>query len=136
MDKKEIRAVIKHYFLKGKTATQIQAELQEVHGTSTPLLSTNSFWVNKLKRGRTNTDDEACSGRPKTATNEEMVNKVRQNFLDVTIKEEGKSLTFDWYHEQSYSGKYLNFFATIQSIDIYEIADTGKNVSIKSPSLL
>ncbi|XP_025269033.1 protein GVQW3-like [Camponotus floridanus] len=76
MDKKEFRAVIKHFFLKGKTATQIQAELQEVHGTSTPSLPTISFWVNEFKRGRTNTDDEPRSGRPKTATNEEMVSKV------------------------------------------------------------
>ncbi|XP_018407394.1 PREDICTED: putative uncharacterized protein FLJ37770 [Cyphomyrmex costatus] len=59
-----------------KTATQIQAEFQEVHGTSTPSLPTISFWVNEFKRGRTNTDDEPRSGRPKTATNEEMVNNV------------------------------------------------------------
>ncbi|KYQ55127.1 hypothetical protein ALC60_05979, partial [Trachymyrmex zeteki] len=38
---------------------------------------------NEFKRGRTNTDDEPSSGRPKTATNEEMVNKV----LDIVMSD-------------------------------------------------
>ncbi|KYM94106.1 hypothetical protein ALC62_15279, partial [Cyphomyrmex costatus] len=61
----------------------IQAELQEVHGTSTPSLSTISFWVDEFKCDRTNNDDEQYSGRPKTATNEEIVNKV----LDIIMSD-------------------------------------------------
>lgn len=81
MEKKEFRAVIKHFYLAGKKATEIQQILQEVHGTSTPSLPTISFWVNEFKRGRTDTDDEPRSGRPKTATNQEMIDKVHDIVL-------------------------------------------------------
>jgi len=36
MEKNEFRAVIKHFFLKKKTAMEIKAELDEVHGDSAP----------------------------------------------------------------------------------------------------
>lgn len=81
MDKNEFRAVIKHFWMDGKTATEIRDILQKVHGTSTPSFSTISFWVSKFKRGRTSTKDEPRSGRPKTATNEEMVSKVHDLVL-------------------------------------------------------
>ena len=35
------------------------------------------FWVGEFKRGRTSLEDEARSGRPLDATNEEMCKKVR-----------------------------------------------------------
>lgn len=75
MDRKEFRAVIKHFFLDGKTASQIREILLRVHGTSTPSLPTISFWVNELKRCRTSTEDEPRSGRPKEATSAEIVKK-------------------------------------------------------------
>lgn len=81
MDKNEFRAVIKHFWMDGKTATEIRDILQKVHGTSTPSFSTISFWVSEFKRGRTSTKDEPRSGRPKTATNEEMVDKVHDLVL-------------------------------------------------------
>ncbi|KAL4720666.1 hypothetical protein ACJJTC_019395 [Scirpophaga incertulas] len=51
MDKIEFRAVIKHFWIAGKTATEIRNILQEVHGASTPSFSTISFWSGK-KPGR------------------------------------------------------------------------------------
>lgn len=65
----------------GKTATQIQEILQKVHGTSTPSLPTISFWVNEFKRGRSSTEDEPRSGRPLTATSEEVVDKIHDLVL-------------------------------------------------------
>ncbi|KYN06367.1 hypothetical protein ALC62_02704 [Cyphomyrmex costatus] len=44
---------------------------------------TISFWINEFKRGRTNTDNELRSGRPKTVTNEEMINEV----LDIVMSD-------------------------------------------------
>ncbi|KYN04648.1 hypothetical protein ALC62_04479, partial [Cyphomyrmex costatus] len=79
MDKKEFRAVIKYYFLKGKISTQIQAELQKVHIYS-------FITISEFKRGRTNTDDKPPSGRPKTATNEEMVNSMGARRYEGKIK--------------------------------------------------
>ena len=35
------------------------------------------FWVGEFKRGRTSLEDEARSGRPLDATDEEMCKKVR-----------------------------------------------------------
>ena len=81
MNKIEFRAVIKHFWMAGKTATEIRNILQEVHGASTPSFSTISFWVSEFKRGRTSTSDEPRTGRPKTATNDEMVDKVHDVVL-------------------------------------------------------
>lgn len=49
MEKSEFRAVIKHFFFKKKTATEIKAELDEVHGDSAPSHKTVCFWVNEFK---------------------------------------------------------------------------------------
>jgi len=51
MEKNEFRAVIKHFYLKKWTATQIKAELNEVHENSAPALKTIYFWINEFKRG-------------------------------------------------------------------------------------
>jgi len=63
MEKNEFRAVIKHFYLKKWTAAQIKAELNEIHGNSTPVLKTIYFSINEFKRGRTCTEDEARSRR-------------------------------------------------------------------------
>ena len=39
------------------------------------------FWVGEFKRGRTSLEDEARSGRPLDATDEEMCKKVRSGIL-------------------------------------------------------
>ncbi|KAL4717938.1 hypothetical protein ACJJTC_001356 [Scirpophaga incertulas] len=54
MDKIEFRAVIKHFWIAGKTATEIRNILQEVHGASTPSFSTISFWIIRPLRRRMN----------------------------------------------------------------------------------
>ena len=71
------RAVIRYLYLKGKTGTEIHGELADVYRSSAPSYAQVKFWVGEFKRGRTSLEDEARSGRPLDATDEEMCKKVR-----------------------------------------------------------
>ena len=64
-------------YLKGKTGKEIHGELADVYGSSAPSYAQVKFWVGEFKRGRTSLEDEASSGRPLDATDEEMCKKVR-----------------------------------------------------------
>ena len=75
--KVEYRAVMRHLYLKGKTGKEIHGELADVYGSSAPSYAQVKFWVGEFKRGRTSLEDEARSGRPLDATDEEMCKKVR-----------------------------------------------------------
>ena len=75
--KVEYRAVIRYLYLKGQTGKEIHSELADVYGSSAPSYAQVEFWVGEFKRGRTSLEDEARSGRPLDATDEEMCKKVR-----------------------------------------------------------
>ena len=75
--KAEYRVVIWYLYLKGKTDKEIHGELADVYGSSAPSYAEVKFWVGEFKRGRTSLEDEARSGRPLDATDEEMCKKVR-----------------------------------------------------------
>ena len=75
--KVEYRAVIWYLYLKGKTGQEIDCELTNVYGSSAPSYPQVKFWIGEFKRSRTSLEDEARSGRPSDATDEEMCNKVR-----------------------------------------------------------
>ena len=75
--KVEYRAVIRYLYLKGKTGKEIHGELADVYGSSAPSYAQVKFWVGEFKRRRTSLEDEARSGRPLDATDEEMCKKVR-----------------------------------------------------------
>ena len=75
--KVEYRAVIRYLYLKCKTGKEIKGELADVYGSSAPSYAQVKFWVGEFKRGRTSLEDEARSGRPLDATDEEMCKKVR-----------------------------------------------------------
>ena len=64
-------------YLKGKRGKEINGELADVYGSSAPSYAQVKFWVGEFKRGRTTLEDEARSGRPLDATDEEMCKKVR-----------------------------------------------------------
>ena len=74
--KVEYRAVIRYLYLKGNTGKEIHGELTDVYGSSAPSSAQVKFWVGEFKRGRTSLD-EARSGLPLDATDEEMCKKVR-----------------------------------------------------------
>ena len=75
--KVEYRDVIRYLYLKGKTGKEIHGELADVYGSSAPSYAQVKFWVGEFKHGRTSLEDEARSGRPLDATDEEMCKKVR-----------------------------------------------------------
>ena len=75
--KVEYRAVIRYLYLKGKTGKEIHSELAHVYGSSAPSYAQVKFWVGEFKCGRMSLEDEARSGRPLDATDEEMCKKVR-----------------------------------------------------------
>ena len=75
--KVEYRAVIRYFYLKGKTGKEIHAKFADIYGSSSPSYTQVKFWVGEFKRDRTTLEDEARSGRPLEATNEEMCKKVR-----------------------------------------------------------
>ena len=74
--KVEYRAVIRNLYLKSKTGKEMHGELADVYGSSAPSYAQVKFWVGKFKRGRTSLEDEARSGLPLDATDEEMCKKV------------------------------------------------------------
>ena len=87
--KVEYRAVIWYLYLKGKTGKEIQGELADVYGSSASSYAQVKFWVGKFKHGRTSLEDEARSGRPLDANDEEMYKKVRDLvYSDRQIQEE------------------------------------------------
>ena len=75
--KVECHAVIRYLYLKGKTGKGIHGELADDYGSSAPSYAQVKFWVGEFKRGRTSLEDEARSGRPLDATDEEICKKVR-----------------------------------------------------------
>ena len=75
--KVEYHAVIRYFYLKGKTDQEIHCELTNVHGSSAPSYAQVNFLVGEFKHSRTSLEDETRSGRPSDATDEEMCNKVQ-----------------------------------------------------------
>ena len=75
--KVEYRAVIRYLYLKSKIGKEIHGVLADFYGSSAPSYAQVKFWVGEFKRGRTSLKDEARSGRPLDATDEEMCKKVR-----------------------------------------------------------
>ena len=71
--KAEYRAVIRYWYLNGKTDKEIYGELADVYGSSAPSYAPVKFRVGEFKRGRTSLEDEARSGRPLDAIDEEIV---------------------------------------------------------------
>lgn len=81
MEKTEFRILIKHYFLRGKTIAQTEEKLKKYYGESAPSHYMVQEWFTDFRCGRTSTEDAPRRGRPKTATDEENVNKVHDIVL-------------------------------------------------------
>ena len=71
---------------------QIHGELADDYGSSAPSYAQVKLWVGEFKRGRTSLEDEARSGRPPDATDEEMCKNVRDPvYSDSRIQVEEKA---------------------------------------------
>ena len=85
-------AVIRYLYLKGKTGKEIHPD---VYGSSAPSYAQVKFWVGEFKCGRTSLEDEARSGSPLDATDEQMCKKVRDLvYSDRLIQVEEIAQTF------------------------------------------
>ena len=74
--KVEYLAVIRYLYLKGKTGKETHGELADVYRSSALSYAQVKFGVGEFKRGRMSLEDEARSGQPLDATDEEMCKKV------------------------------------------------------------
>ena len=81
MDEEEFRVLIKHCFLMGKNTIEAKQWLYKRYGGSAPGKPTINDWFTEFKRGRTNTDDAECSGRPKPAVVPGKITKVHKIVL-------------------------------------------------------
>lgn len=81
-------SVIKHYFLRGKTAKETKEKLDKYYGISGPSDYTVKYWFREFRGGRNSADDEVCSGRPSDAVKLENVKKK----LFVDYLERGKTI--------------------------------------------
>ena len=73
--------LIKHCFLMGKHIIEAKQWLDKRHEDFAPRKSTIIDWYVEFKRGRTNTDDIECSGRPKSAVVPQNITKVHKIVL-------------------------------------------------------
>lgn len=81
MEKLEIRAVIKYFFLKGFCTSDIKKELGSTLRDSSPSNTTVKRRIAAFKMGRTITSDEQRSGRPSEVTTPEMIEKIHKIVL-------------------------------------------------------
>ena len=81
MEESEFRAVIKHLYTEDLAPKEIIAELDKVHGTSSPVFATVNNWVNEFKRDHTSTKYGHRSGRPVEVTTLTMVDKIHDMVL-------------------------------------------------------
>ena len=70
-------AAIRYLYLKCKTNKDTHGEIADVYWSSAPSYAQFKFWVGEVNRHRTSLEDEARSGLPLYATDEEMCKKVR-----------------------------------------------------------
>lgn len=82
------RAIIRYLGLKGLTPKEIFEDMAKTLGEDAPSYSTVKRWAADFRRGRENLEDDARSGRPATATTEEMIDDVHDIiFADRRISE-------------------------------------------------
>ena len=74
----EQRANIKFCFKLGKTFTETLELMRQVYGDDCLSRTQVFMWYGRFKDGRENINDDPKSGRPKTATTDELVEKVRE----------------------------------------------------------
>jgi len=81
------RAYIKIETLLGKTPTEIHSSVMEVCGVETVFRTIISRWAQPLREGSLSIENDPKSGRPRTSTDDQSVERVLQ------ILEEDRRLT-------------------------------------------
>ena len=90
MEKSEVRVLIKHYFLCGKTLEETKAKVVKYYSDSAPSYGMVQKWSTEFRCGRTSTETIPNPGRPNKITTPEMINKIHDIVLnDPKIKVRG-----------------------------------------------
>ena len=95
MDARERRAAIKQCFLEGLSACQTQDHLYMIYEKTSHSYSMIKESFAKFRRGEMTLDDAPRSGRPKTAVNEEIAEKIRHlivNNRKVSVRDISKKM--------------------------------------------
>jgi len=82
MEKIEHRAVIKFLTKEGKGAKEIHDRMVAVYSEAAPSYSTVTRWNKEFRHGRESLDDDPRSGRPSTATSDDVVARVEGMILE------------------------------------------------------
>lgn len=80
--KLEYRSVIKFLTKEGHQPKTIRERMVVVYGNDAPSYYVIKFWAKQFRWGRESIEDDSRSGRPKTATNDEMTQKVEAMVLE------------------------------------------------------
>lgn len=110
MDTKEYRIIIKHLFLSGLSAKQIDENLEKTYGKSKPSYSTVKNWVAKFKTGHMSTLDEPRTGRPNDAISNKEVEKIKQLIFEnrnITIRTIAETLGLSYGTTRKAIAKYI-----------------------------
>ncbi|KAG5333843.1 SETMR methyltransferase, partial [Acromyrmex heyeri] len=92
-------SLIKHYFLRGKTAKETKEKLDKYYGANAPSDYTVKYWFREFRGGRNSTTDEVRSGRPSDAVTEDNVKKIHEMVLadrKVKVRELADAITLDY----------------------------------------
>lgn len=81
-EKFEYRAVIKFFFLKDLSPTEIYEDMSRTLKKTCPSYATVKNWVSSFERGKTSIQDEPRSGRPISASTQENIEKVHEMILE------------------------------------------------------
>lgn len=82
MDEREFRVVMKHYFMKGKTAQETKTKLDKHYGGSAPSIRTVYKWFGNFWNGHMSTNDAERPGRPVQVTTAETIEKIHDMVME------------------------------------------------------
>jgi histone-lysine N-methyltransferase SETMAR len=90
----KFRGIIEFLTMEGNDAKTAHERLENVYEEDSPSYSTVSRWANETGRGRTSLQDEPRAGRPRVATGEENVERVRE-----LVEADGRMKAHEIAHE-------------------------------------
>lgn len=83
---RDIRGILKFFFVQGKSAKHTHAEIIDVLGVGTVSLRTVQEWFRRFKAGNFDTDFHPAGGRP-VATNVELILEKVAGDRKITLKQ-------------------------------------------------
>ncbi|KAG5312911.1 SETMR methyltransferase, partial [Acromyrmex insinuator] len=129
------RSLIKHYFLKGKTAKETKEKLDKYYGwintkekldkyyvANAPSDYTVKYWFREFCGGRNSTTDEVRSGRPSDAVTEENVKKIHEMVLadrKVKVRELADATKISTERTRHILGEILKIFFIPKEVTFY-----------------